>query len=493
LREARGRSKRERRRENDRRQRGKGRFAAGRGTCQSPAKEVSSLRLKKPHQVLVDLSAALRERAGIPLVARHLAWSFAGASDIDASALISSLHADSVADRYHRRKPLRDPLLQDAEFLADVIGNPPHAGLEPGRWLRQFARLATGAPFPLIPFETGFFDEVIWENYFAPGLPASGRAALARLRFYRTPLARRECIFRQRAGLPPARLDTAGFDFAIFQNPSLVRVRRGTIKIIRCHDVVPLFRFDTQPADPHLIVDYYRALDESARDSHFVCVSESTREELISFRPELAPRCSVISNSLALQPRTTDSTAAGGYFLAVGTIEPRKNYARLLDGFRIYRRLAAEPRPLVIVANPGWRGDADQHEIKLAVRDGWLTWHKGVSPDRLADLYADAHGLVAASVHEGFGYPPLEAAVHGTPAVLSNLKVFRSHFGDAAEYFEPHDPTSLAQALRRLDGPRRAELSPRVRKLAQCFHPDVELEHWRELFTRLTAERKQAG
>jgi glycosyltransferase involved in cell wall biosynthesis len=451
--------------------------------------------LQPSHRILVDLSAAWRERAGIPLVARHFAWSLSRAPEIETGVLITSIHAHSVADRYHRQKPLADPLLQDAEFLADALGNAPRTGIELRRRLRALVRLATGSSFPIIPFERGIFDAVIWENYFAPSLPASARTLFDRARMFRTPLTRREIIFRQRAGLVPARLETRGFDFAVFQNPSLVRVSRGTTKIIRCHDVVPLLRFDTQPADPHLIHDYYQALDESAKDSHFVCVSESTRDEMISFRPELAPRTSVIPNSLPVAPAETARPAGsslnpGGYFLAVGTIEPRKNYSRLLDGFRHYRHLAANPRPLVLVANSGWRSDVELREIRTGMREGWLTWLKGVSPERLADLYAGAHGLVAASVHEGFGYPPLEAAVHGVPSVVSDLKVFRSHLGDAAEYFDPYDSTSLADALLRLGDERRQELSPRALKAAQRFHPDVELAQWRELFDRLRAEKR---
>ena len=51
-------------------------------------------RLKKSHQVLVDLSSALRERAGIPLVARHLAWTLSRAAEIDIAVLITQLTDD---------------------------------------------------------------------------------------------------------------------------------------------------------------------------------------------------------------------------------------------------------------------------------------------------------------------------------------------------------------------------------------------------------------
>jgi glycosyltransferase involved in cell wall biosynthesis len=463
-----------------------------RDACQAHGSELHRKRLKASPEVLIDLSAALRERAGIPLVARHLAWNLSRAPEITASAFISSIHAWSVADRYHCRKPVADPLLEDAEFLADALGSHQKEGIEPARRVRHFFRLLNRAPYPLIPFERGLFDEVIWENYFAPGLPASCRASLGRLRFYRTSLTRREIALRRTLRLVPARLDTTGFDFAIFQNPSPVLVSPGTVKIIRCHDLVPLFRFDTQPLESSLIGDYYHALKPCAKDSHFVCVSESTRDELISFDPALESRSSVIPNSLALPPRAasgTEAGAGGNYFLAVGTIEPRKNYIRLLDAFRIYRRLTPDPRPLVLVANPGWRNENELREIKLATREGWLTWIKGVSPDRLVDLYAEAHALVGASVHEGFGYPPLEAAAQGTPSVVADLKVFRGHFGDAAEYFDPYDPTSIAQALARMDAARRAELADKVRRAAQQFHADTELELWQQLFTRLDPQK----
>jgi glycosyltransferase involved in cell wall biosynthesis len=442
-------------------------------------------------RVLVDLSAALKEQAGIPRVARQLAWLLSGSPAIETAALIQSIHWGTQADALTQPAPSPQSLLDDATFLSDALDAPRSPVFAPRRWIdrilrRRFSREA----YPLIAMQPQLWDEMLWENYLAPSLPASCRSLFERCRFFRTPLVRREVTIRRRGGWPAPRLDTSGFDFVVFQGPSDIAVAPGTVKIIRFHDVVPLLRLDTQPTEPGRIADYYRLLDASARDSHFVCVSESTRDELVSIRPELAPRTSVIPNSLSPQPPLPGREAkSGGYFLAVGTVEPRKNYRRLLDGFRSYRRAVADPRPLVLVANAGWRSKPVMREIRAAIREGWLTWFKGVSPDRLADLYADAHALVAASVHEGFGYPPLEAAVQGTPSVLSDLKVFRGHFGDAAEYFDPHDPASLSQALLRLDGARREELSPKVRKVAQGFHADVELGQWRELFARLGARQ----
>jgi glycosyltransferase involved in cell wall biosynthesis len=442
------------------------------------------------------MSAALWERAGIPQVARQMTWILSKEPGLATSALFLSIHWGSVADRYRRKKKPPVSVLEDAEYLADALDSQGKARFEPFRFVRQFLKPFTGGSYPLIQIEPGQFNEVIWENYFAPGLPSPCRGLLERTRFYRSPLAWREVTTRLRLRLSPPCLKTSEFDFVIFQNPSSIGVSPGTVKIIRCHDLVPLFRFDTQPPSQHLIRDYYRTLSLCARDSYFACVSDSTRDELVSLYPDLKPRAFVVPNSVALPLWSGERKrieTADKYFLTVGTIEPRKNYSRLFDAFRIYQRTQPDPIRLVMVGNAGWHNEAELREIKQAVKSGWLTWHKRVAPDRLIDLYQDAYALISASVHEGFGFPPLEAAALGTPSILSDLPIFREHLGDAAEYFDPYSSLSMAQAFSRLDAPRRAELATASEEKSRRFRPENEAGDWRELFARLSREGRGAA
>jgi glycosyltransferase involved in cell wall biosynthesis len=345
----------------------------------------------------------------------------------------------------------------------------------------------------LIPIKKGLYEDVIWENYFAPGLGAHRRDLLPLVSFYRSPLTHREITRRMRKQKSQAVLDTSGFDFVVFQKPSPVRVSPGTIKIIRCHDLVPLLRFDTQPASRQLMRDFSVALAQCVEDSYFACVSEATRDELLAFYPGIAGKVFVIPNSVTLSASghgtKTPVHAPESYFLAVGTIEPRKNYGRLLDAFRAYRLTQPHPSRLVLVGNPGWRNEKELSEIARAIKEGWLEWHKDVSPERLIDLYRGAYALVCCSMHEGFGIPPIEAASLGVPSVLSDLAVFRTHFGDAAEYFDPYDPASMAHALARLNPARRTELQAMVRQKARLFGPEQELALWQGHFSRLREDK----
>jgi glycosyltransferase involved in cell wall biosynthesis len=442
-----------------------------------------------PH-ILVDLTAAFGASAGIPQSARQMALLLARSPHWRTSALALSLHEQSRASLYGKARTRPQTLGDDAEYLASLVD----AGQKrpSSFWadaLYDMARRA-GRSYPLIRFTPEIWGEIFWEHYFAPGFPPAFRNELKKMPFYRSPLTRPEATLAVRHGFPVARLDTRGCDVVIFQNPTPIRVSPGTVKIVRCHDLVPLRRFDTQPQAPHLIHDYRLALSQCVRDSHFACVSEATREALLDLYPAIRHRTSVIPNSIPISEwidaQAPTREAPHPFFLAVGTIEPRKNYLRLLKGFRTY--LESRPRiaRLVLVGGRGWRNAEELREIEEAVEEGWLTWHERVEPHTLVELYREAHALIGASVDEGFGMPPLEAAVLGTPSVLADLRVFRTHLGDAAEYFDPYDTKSLAVALTRLTPARRSALASAARPRAERFSPDNEAAHWQELIRQVT-------
>ncbi len=79
----------------------------------------------------------------------------------------------------------------------------------------------------------------------------------------------------------------------------------------------------------------------------------------------------------------------------------------------------------------------------------------GVSDEEYASYLAEGFALVSASRDEGFGIPALESISQGTPAVLSNLEIFREVAGDGAIYFDPNDPSEFVRAIRKLEDPAR--------------------------------------
>jgi glycosyltransferase involved in cell wall biosynthesis len=125
----------------------------------------------------------------------------------------------------------------------------------------------------------------------------------------------------------------------------------------------------------------------------------------------------------------------GPFLLSVGTLEPRKNQARLIEAYGRIRRSLPEPWPLVMVGPSGWG------ERVLPATGVVLAGL--VSPPELSALYAMSRLLAYVPIIEGFGLPPVEAMAFGTPVVASPLP---STAGAAFEV-DPHDTDSIAEGL----------------------------------------------
>jgi len=133
------------------------------------------------------------------------------------------------------------------------------------------------------------------------------------------------------------------------------------------------------------------------------------------------------------------------YLLAVGTLEPRKNYPTLL---RAYARLRAAglPHTLVIAGRQGWRFDPIFETLQELHLAGQVQF--GSPPDGLLPaLYNAADAVVAPAWYEGFGLSVLEGMACGVPVVASDIPPHREVAGDAAWYADPGDVAALADAI----------------------------------------------
>jgi glycosyltransferase involved in cell wall biosynthesis len=174
----------------------------------------------------------------------------------------------------------------------------------------------------------------------------------------------------------------------------------------------------------------------------------------------------------------------GDYVLAVGSIQPRKNLARLLAA---YARLLTErpssalPR-LVLVGRRAWLYDETLRAVEKHGLHNFVTFTGYVSETDLPALYTGALCFVYPSYFEGFGLPPLEAMQCGAPVITGDRTSLPEVVGDAGLMFNPFDEQALARALSRVitDASLRAELSRRGRQRARLFD-------WRET-ARLTLE-----
>jgi len=132
------------------------------------------------------------------------------------------------------------------------------------------------------------------------------------------------------------------------------------------------------------------------------------------------------------------------FYLTLGTIEPRKNHALLID---VWTRLAetAPPPRLYVAGGRGWI--APDLFDRLAATPG-LTILSGLDDGAVAALLQGAQALLCPTLAEGFGLPPVEAAALGTPVIASDLPVLREVMGDYAVYLDPTDSYSWAETIR---------------------------------------------
>ncbi len=228
-----------------------------------------------------------------------------------------------------------------------------------------------------------------------------------------------------------------------------------------------------------------------------IAISAATRDDLVRHYNADPTRISVVHHGLSSDFRPSDPPIIAAtraryqlpeaYLLYVGTIQPRKNLARLIAAFA--QALAAPTTPpdlqLVIAGRRGWLTTEIERQaatLGIANRVRFL----GYVPD--ADLPALLSGACAftfPSLYEGFGMPVLEAMACGTAVLCANTSALPEVVGAAALLVDPHATDAIAAGIVRLvaDPNLRADL--RVRGLAhaatftweRCARATLEVLH----------------
>jgi glycosyltransferase involved in cell wall biosynthesis len=262
-----------------------------------------------------------------------------------------------------------------------------------------------------------------------------------------------------------------GLDFNVTTTPMSEEVfralsRRGVRLCFVVYDMLPLLRPEWWP--PEMSPKYERWLCTLASVADDICcISAAVADEVSEWVERTGIRGLYAQPAIRhfhLGADLSSSAPSRGWpdgyeavratldndaptFLMVGTIEPRKGHAEVLEAFdQLWA--AGHAMRLVVVGKAGWMVDETLARFRSHDRLGEdFFWFDAASDECLEDLYQCASCLIAASEGEGFGLPLIEAARHGVPMMARDIPVFREVAGEAAYYFGGPASAGLAESV----------------------------------------------
>jgi len=247
----------------------------------------------------------------------------------------------------------------------------------------------------------------------------------------------------------------------VFISPDgYLSLRTDVKQIAVMHDL----NFEHFPEDlPKVHRDYYlKFFPRYARlADRIITVSEFSKNDIHEQYGVDLERIDVAYNgvSIAFHPEESEP-AEHPFFLSVGSLQPRKNIARLLQAFEIFCGKTEERIDLLLIGDPFFwdrkmRSALDSMTFKDRVHfTGWM------ERDELRQAYSSAIALAYVSYFEGFGIPLIEAMRCGCPVLTANASCLPEIAGDAALYCDPFNINDIADKLQQLasDGELRRKL-----------------------------------
>jgi glycosyltransferase involved in cell wall biosynthesis len=217
--------------------------------------------------------------------------------------------------------------------------------------------------------------------------------------------------------------------------------------VVTLHDMIHEKFPHFFPADDKTRLFKKAALE---RADHVICISDNTRKDLIEVLGMERERISVIHHSHSLHPRNGGSAHRfidRPYIAYVGERSGYKNFSGLLHAFRVSEFLAKNFS--IVCFGGGPLHAADRAAISSAGLRADQVVHTSGGDEILEGVYSGAAAFVYPSLYEGFGLPPLEAMAASCPVVTSWTSSMPEVCGDAAEYFDPGRPESIAASIER--------------------------------------------
>jgi len=337
--------------------------------------------------------------------------------------------------------------------------------------IADLARLDRENDYILYPtFGEYFWDDHWAENVFQPVHPnfktGIGQRTMREMRdFWRTP----------------------GEDFETrLGNPDLIHANNFYVpkKLNHARLVYSLYDlgFLDEPdwtTETNRIVCFEGVFRASLFADALLAISAATRAIFLQYFPHYPPE-RVITIPLGSRfPADAEVAArsphprvqAGKFWLSVSTLEPRKNFRRLIEAYALLKKAYGQTLPLVMTGGKGWLMEDFGREVERMGLDKDIIHLGYVDEATLRWLYQNCFAFVFPTLYEGFGMTVLEAMSQGAAVITSNTTSLPEVAGDAGLLVDPYDVGAIFNAMQALADGRanREEMRSRSRQQAARF------------------------
>ena len=226
--------------------------------------------------------------------------------------------------------------------------------------------------------------------------------------------------------------------------------------LVTVHDLGYLHFPEAHPWRQRLYLDLSTRWSARAA-AHLLADSEATKADLVARYGTPAGKISVaypgrdpglapVRDPGLVEAAKARYGIAGEYFLYLGTLQPRKNLARVIDAFAQMKAGTT----LVLAGKRGWLYDDLFAQVRRLGLEGRVVFPGYVRDEDKAALLSGALAFVFPSLYEGFGLPVLEAQACGCPVIASTTSSLPEVAGDAALLVDPGDAGAIGGAMERV-------------------------------------------
>lgn len=284
----------------------------------------------------------------------------------------------------------------------------------------------------------------------------SGRSSLRRLMFEQWTL--------------PSQVRRQSYDVFHFPDYQVPIWRPLPRVVMTVHDLAA-FRFPAVFSRSQGALKRYLMRKSVERADAIIVPSRATRQDLMELLGVPDDRIFVVPHGVRFStlPDTGQSPRRRPFFLAVGTVEPRKNWDRLIQAYKLLVDRHQDVPDLLIAGKIGWMAqDTVKLPRQLGLQD-MVQFLEYVPNDELAVLYQEAVAVTYPSLYEGFGLPVIEAMGYGVPVVTSGRGALREIAEGVAIMVDPDDVESITDGLQQALAGREA-LAPMVHRASARAH-----------------------